>query len=256
MQRILLPLMGMALLAPYAPAQDPAAQSEVPSITEPATAIAFPELLTVPGTRETHRLAGLGVRTKSLFNVKMYAMGLYVEVDGACKSLAKWRDASASKMQTDEKFFRELKEGEFSKSLRLVLARDVDGEELREAFDDNLEPRVLRAAREMKDEGAGKALESFRKLLVGDGFKEGTEFIFTWRVDGTLVVSMKGKVLGEVASPGLCWALFDVYLGRAPLSKSAKRHLVEQMPAVLKRQPHRDAELKDAIGNALDSIGG
>ncbi len=41
------------------------------------------------------------------------------------------------------------------------------------------------------------------------------------------------RVMGEIRSPALCWALFDVYLGSDPISEAGKATLIERFPKVL-----------------------
>lgn len=56
----------------------------------------------------------------------------------------------------------------------------------------------------------------------GLSVRKGSTISFSRRAGGTLVASAGGCVLGQVVSPKVCEALFDLYLGDMPVSKKAK----------------------------------
>jgi hypothetical protein len=125
---------------------------------------------------------------------------------------------------------------QFPMTLRLVMTRDVGGEDMAEAFDGALRPRVIRAAAEKSMPGGEAALETFRGFFsVGEMTKD-SELLFTCTPDGTLSSSVKGTPNPPLASPALCWALFDVYLGDKPISGDGKKGVVANFPDLLARQ--------------------
>ena len=201
-------------------------------VLEPNSGRAFPIRLRAHAGRDLHTLVGTGIRTKTFLKVQVYAFGLYVDAPTATSLLHAWAGRSARDLELDESFYRELLEGRFAMTLRLVMTRDVDGGDMAEAFDDALRPRVERAAAELNMPGGEAALTRFRRYFDRELAKE-TELLFSWLPDGTLVSSVQGEVKGEIRSAALCWALFDVYLGAEPISKDGKKSLVSRFPGLL-----------------------
>ena len=203
------------------------------TIIEPQSKQAFPILMETPGGGSTHTLAGTAIRTKTFFNVQVYAYGLYVDVEGARLTLRRWRGKSARDLERDEAFYSELLEDNFGKTLRLVMTRDVGGDDMAEAFTDALAPRLQRYDREHNTSGGMGALSEFRTYFNSEELTKETELVVSWEPGGTLITTVAGSVRGEINSLALCWALFDVYLGEDPVMKKGKRTVVERMPEIL-----------------------
>jgi hypothetical protein len=190
--------------------------------------VAFPtELQTPVGV---HLLTGTGVRTRTIFNVKVYTFGLYVDGDGARTGLARWRGKSAADLANDASLYDELLKGSFPMTMRLVMARDVGAGQMVEAFDGALAPRVAHAAQRGMP-GGSEALARFRALFTSQ-LKNGTELLFTW-AGNKLLVSIGGRQVGEIDSRALSWALFDVYLGQKPISPEGKRSVVARLSEII-----------------------
>jgi hypothetical protein len=66
---------------------------------------------------------------------------------------------------------------------------------------------------------------------------KGSELVFTWLPGGTLKSTIEGKPAADIQSPALCWALFDVYLGKDPISGGGKKTVVARVPQILAAQP-------------------
>jgi hypothetical protein len=116
-------------------------------------------------------------------------------------------------------------------TMRLVMARDVGAQQMVEAFDEALAPRVAQAAqRDMP--GGAEALGRFRALFTSQ-LRNGTELLFTWAPGDKLLVSIGGRQVGEIESRALCWALFDVYLGPKPISPEGKKTVVGKLSEVI-----------------------
>jgi hypothetical protein len=208
-----------------------AASLSAQTVMEPSSGVAFPATLSVPGDG-SHTLMGTGIRTRTILRVKVYAFGLYVDPEAAREALVSFAGRDARALQRDESFYGALLELSFPMTLRLVMTRDVEGEDMAEAFDDQLRPRVIQAAaRNMP--GGEAALDTFRGYFsVGEMTKD-TELLFTCTPDGTLSSWVKGTPNPQLSSPALCWALFDVYLGPRPISADGKRSLVAGFPDLL-----------------------
>mmetsp|Transcript_13690 Transcript_13690/g.23489 ORF Transcript_13690/g.23489 Transcript_13690/m.23489 type:complete len:297 (+) Transcript_13690:81-971(+) len=190
-------------------------------ITERSTGIVYPQFISDDSLRKQY-LVGVGVRAMSPLKIKAYCIGLYVDVDQAKAPLAQWRGADAATLLHDHSFNQVLLQDRFDKSIRLVMARDVDGLHLAKGFDRSVIPRVRRAASSMNMPGGKEALKEFNGWFRGKNLKTGTEVVLHWHRGGKLTACIDGVVLGRLESPALCWALFDVYLGAKPVSSDAK----------------------------------
>ncbi len=202
-------------------------------VLEPKSGRAFPVSLQVPVGEDVHTLVGTGIRTKTFLKVQVYAFGLYVDVAPAISALQGWAGYSARELERDQSFYEELLKGHFGMTLRLVMTRDVDGDDMGEAFDDALRPRVRRAAEELDMPGGEEALTEFRSYFNVEELTKETELVFSWLPEGRLVSSVQGDVKGEIHSAALSWALFDVYLGAHPISKGGKKSVVSRFPQLL-----------------------
>jgi len=181
-------------------------------------------------------LTGTGLRTKTIFAVKVYAVGMYVEAAGVQEALSKWKGKKASELAKDEGFYKALLGAPVTKSLRLVMTRDVDGEDMGEAFSDSLGPRVDRAVKgleEAKAKAARANMKTFKGVFSMDELAEETEIIFTWLPKGGLVTTIDGKPQGVLDAPVLSRALFDIYFDKDPISDKAKVSLVGRVPGIL-----------------------
>ncbi len=219
--RALLTLLVAALAAPAA----------AQTVTEPSSGVAFPvELSVAGGGRQV--LAGTGLRTRTMLNVKIYAFGLYVDAAGARAALSAYAGRGAAELERDNAFYDAVLRLGFPMTMRLSMIRNITGEQMSEAFEDALRPRVTAAAgRGMA--GGEAALNTFRGFFSLDRLTEGVELLFTCTGDGTLHTSVAGEAKPAIQSRALCWALFDVYLGRNPISASGKRSAIARMPAIL-----------------------
>ena len=75
---------------------------------EPRSRTPFPVSLISPGGTTPHWLMGTALRQRTIFRVKIYAFGLYVDPDGARASLSRFVGASLSILERDERFYRHL----------------------------------------------------------------------------------------------------------------------------------------------------
>ncbi len=211
----------------------PLGAQQVATVEEPSSKVPFPTELTVPGGSATQVLAGTGIRVKTFLKVKVYAFGLYVDPDGARSTLSAYKDMSASTLERDQAFYRRILDQDFAMTLRLVMTRDVGGEDMADAFDGALRPRVQHAAAEMGMPEAETALDQFRGYFSLDEMTKGAEIVFSCSPDGRLTTSVTGEPQASIESETLCWALFDVYLGEKPISGDGKKKVISRFPQIL-----------------------
>ena len=203
------------------------------TVKEHRSGTLFPVRLTPLGTTTPYQLMGTAVREKTLFKIKIYAFGLYVEPDGARSSLSRFAGVSASTLGRDRSFYRRILDMDFAMAIRLVMTRDVAGGALVDAFDRALIPRIRRAAADMNMPGGAKALKQFRLYFDLNEVMKGTEIVFSCAPAGRLETSVKGESRPRIDSEALCWALFDIYLGENPISVDGKKSVVGGVPELL-----------------------
>ncbi len=180
-------------------------------------------------------LLGLAIREKTIFNVNVYSYVVYADTAFIEKDLADWKGKSAKALGKDAALYTKLLQPNGTKELRMRFCRDVDAEDIVEAFEDSLEPRILSRRKAMQGTKADKLkdLTTFRGFFSLDELKEGNELHFTWHADGTLCTVVNGERKPDVKSQDLAWAMFDVYLGDDPISKAGKKDLVSRLPGLL-----------------------
>ncbi|HEV7498753.1 MAG TPA: chalcone isomerase family protein [Vicinamibacteria bacterium] len=174
-------------------------------VAEPKTGVRFPEK-----SGETS-LLGVGLRTKTILKVKVYAIGLYVADSALAGSLK-------GKSGTD--LYRELVWGDFPKEVHLRLVRDVSASQMQESIRDALEK-------------AEKARVDAFVANFGD-IKTGEEYVLRWMPGGTLETIANGVSKPSIADKTFAAAVFGIWLGDDPIQDDIKRDLVSRAPALVK----------------------
>ena len=208
-------------------------------VQESESGTPFPVVLTPPDGKTEHRLVGTGIRQRTVFRVNVYAFGLYVDPAGAETALAEFAGLPAAALQRDARFQRRLLDLDFGMTLRLVMTRTVGGGDVADAFDDALRRRLPRSKGEGHTPDAADALARLRNYLDVDEVVRGAEIIFSCDPVGLLALSMGDTRRPPIASPALCRALFDVYLGKDPIARDGKRNIVAGFASLLAGTPHR-----------------
>ena len=220
-------LLATTLLAVPAVAQD-----MTDSVVDNSTKRAYPVLIQAGETDQIHTLTGIGVRTRTMLNIKVYAVGLYIDPYAAREGMVDWAGKEPKELEKDKEMFRRMLQMDMGMTLRLVMTRDVGGDKMAEAFEKSLAPRVEKAAAEMDMPGGTEALAKFRSYFGVDKVTDGSVLIFSC-VDGILFSTIQGEVAEAILSPALCWALFDVYIGEKPISSGAKKNFGKGMAGIL-----------------------
>lgn len=172
------------------------------SVTEPKSGTTF------EAKRGDLSLAGVGLRTKTMLKVKVYAIGLYV-ADSALPGL-KAKAASPE-------LYKELVWGDFPKELQLKLVRDVTAAQMQEA---------IREALAMQD--ADKARTDAFIANFGD-IKTGQDYILRWTPGGILETIAVGQNKPAIADKNFAAAVFAVWLGDKPIQEDVKVGLVSRL---------------------------
>ena len=176
---------------------------------EPRTGVHF-------ATREADTsLLGVGVRTKTIFKVKVYAIGLYVADAALAGPLA----AHKGKLATPE-LYRDLIWGDFDKRIILRFVRDASREQVQQNFRDAL-PQVDPAR-----------LDVFASHMVAT--KAGEEYVIRWAPGGILETSFAGRPNPPIADKAFAAAVFGIWLREDPIQDDIKRDLVSRAALLIR----------------------
>ena len=237
----LIALLPCAYLLPSQ--QDPATQKEVaPTVIEEETDIPFPIWIDMfekdKAKKERHYLLGTGVREKYFIGIDVYGFAFYVEKGKAVPKLkaAYTKGISMKKLLKDKRFHEALMSDSYNKSMRWVMARDVDGEDVAEAFDDFLEPGIRAITSDKKDLNAGlAAMREMRAYFASGELEEEDELIFLWETGGIMHTYLNGRLLGKISNVHLCYALFDVFVGFDPVDEDGREAIYEGAVKMVKK---------------------
>ena len=172
-------------------------------VAEPHTGVHFAE------KAGEMSLLGVGLRTKTILKVKVYAIALYV-ADTALAGSLKGKSGPA--------LYRELVWGDYPKEVHLRLVRDVSASQMQES---------IREALENADKGRMDTFASY----FGD-IKTGEEYVLRWTPGGTLETLAKGTPKPSIADKTFAAAVFGIWLGEEPIQEDVKRDLVSRVPAL------------------------
>lgn len=193
------------LVALLALQQPPAIEQE---IVEPRTGVRFT-------TRQGDlSLLGVGVRTKTIFRVKVYTIGLYVADAALAGPLA----VHKGKLDTPE-FYRDLVWGDFEKLLLMRFVRDATREQVQQNFREAL-PGVNPAR-----------LDVFASHMIAT--RAGQEYAIRWAPGGVLETSFAGQINTPIVDKDFAAAVFGIWLGEHPIQADIKRDLVSRAPLLI-----------------------
>jgi hypothetical protein len=199
-------MMATVLLAALAWQQPPAIEEE---IVEPRTGVHFT-------TRQADlSLLGAGVRTKTIFRVKVYAIALYVADAALAGPLAVHKGKFDSR-----EFYRDLIWGDFEKQINMRFVRDATRAEVQAAFREAL-PRVNRAR-----------LDEFAAHFVDT--RKGDEWVLRWAPGGVLETSFAGQPNTPIADKDFAAAVFGIWLGEYPIQEDLKHDLVSRTSLLIR----------------------
>lgn len=156
----------------------------------------FPEKTQVAGKELA--LNGVGLRTATMFKVRVYAAGLYVK--------AKSKSAAEIQAQSDPK------------QLRMVFLRDVDAEDMQKAWSKTFESNCVQDCESLQ--GALKQLQGLMQSL-----KKGDSQVYTFEKDAVRV-AINGQEKGKVDGENVAKFLLSTWLGDHPPSEGLRDGLL------------------------------
>jgi|KBSSwiStaDraftv2_1062776.scaffolds.fasta_scaffold06595_7 hypothetical protein len=179
-----------------------------PVVTEPKTGMAF-------ATRTGEMsLLGVGLRTKTVFKFKVYALGLYVADSALTGPLAVHKGRVGTSA-----FYRDLIVGDFEKEFVLKLVRDLSAEQIRGTFRSHMP-------------GADRRLLG-QFVSYFDTTKAGQECVLHWVPGGRLETTVSGVAKPAIADKGFADAVFAIWLRDRPAEDPIRKQLVSRASALL-----------------------
>jgi hypothetical protein len=158
-------------------------------------------------------LLGVGLRTKTMLKVKVYAVGFYVADSALAGPLA------AFKGKTDSApFYKDLVWGDFGKQIVMKFTRGVSTDQIRGAFRETLQ-------------GTSK-VDQF--LGYFGETKEGQEYVLTWKPGGILATKVAGVDKPEINDKTFAAAVFGIWLGEKPIQDDIKKGLASRAAELIK----------------------
>jgi len=196
MQRLIVFLLFLFAAVPAALAQQ---------IAEPKTGAKF------AAKDQDASLLGVGLRTKTMLKVKVYAIGLYV-ADSALAGPLKGKAASPD-------LYRELVTGDFPKKVVMKFVRDVSTSQIRDAFHESLA-------------NAGPKAQEWINYF--NEIRSGQEIVISW-VPGTgLLTKVAGADKPAINDKAFASSVFGIWLGDEPVQDDLKKALASGVPELLK----------------------
>ena len=192
-------LASLALVAP-ALAQE--------AVTEARSAVSFPAKV------GDMSILGVGLRTKTMLKVKVYAIGLYVADTALAGPLHSYKGKTSS-----PEFYKDLRGGDFEKQVTMTFTRDLSTSQLQGAFREVLET----------------ADQKMVTLFVGffGNVKSGQQAIIHWK-DGKLEVQVAGLGKPPISDKNFAQAVFSIWLGDKPIQDDIKRDVVSRADGLIK----------------------
>lgn len=179
-----------------------------PVVTEPKTGMAF-------ATRIGEMsLLGVGLRTKTVFKFKVYALGLYVADSALAGPLAVHKGRVGTSA-----FYRDLIAGDFEKEFVLKLVRNLSAEQIQGTFRSHM-PGADR-----------KLLEQFVSYFGTT--KAGQECVLHWVPGGRLETTVSGVAKPPIADKAFADAVFAIWLRDRPAEDAIRKQVVSRASALI-----------------------
>jgi len=195
MQRLIVFLLLLFAIAPAALSQE---------IIESKTGVKF------AAKDNDASLLGVGLRTKTMLKVKVYAIGLYV-ADSVLAGQLKGKATSPD-------LYRELAAGDFPKKVVMKFVRDVSSSQIRDAFHESL----------------GNAGPKAQEWINYFGeIRSGQEIVIAWTPGTGLLTKVAGADKPVINDKAFASSVFGIWLGDKAVQDDLKKALVSRGPDLL-----------------------
>lgn len=156
-------------------------------------------------------LLGVGLRTKTIAKVKVYAVGLYV-ADSAIAGPLKGKAATPD-------LYRQLVAGDFKKKVVMKFLRNVSKDQIQDAFRDSLK---------------GSGAKSDDWIAYFNDIRSGQNCVIGWTPGVGLETKVAGTDKPAINDKALATAIFTIWLGDKPIQDDVKKGLVARSGELLK----------------------
>jgi Chalcone isomerase-like len=156
-------------------------------------------------------LLGVGLRTRTIAKVKIYAIGLYV-ADSVIAGPLKGKSGTAD-------LYRQLVTGDFKKKVVMKFLRNVSGEQIRDAFSDTFK---------------SSGVKSDEWIAYFNEIRSGQELAIGWTPGVGLETKVAGADKPAINDKALASAIFAIWLGDKPIQDDLKKDLVARGGELLK----------------------
>lgn len=173
-----------------------AAQQE---ITDNATGITFPEVVSFNSNGKDLSLKATGVATRKKLIVKVYSIASYLQ--------------EGTPLQGNDKANALLNAGG-AKQLTLKWARDVPLSKVQEAYHEGLKKNI---PQNLQKELAPQ-VENYIALFNRD-VRQGDEHVLRWFPEGYVDIFINGNQVGKIGNPQFARALWSIWLGTQSVVK-------------------------------------
>jgi hypothetical protein len=180
-----------------------------PVVTEPKTGLSF---ATKVGDMS---LLGVGLRTKTFLNFKVYALGLYVADSSLAGSLAVHKGNVGTSA-----FYRDLVVGDFEKQFVLKLVRDLSADQIQGTFRSHMpaaDPELL-----------DQFVSYFGSTRAGE------ECILHWVPQEGLETTVSGVAKPAIADKAFADGVFAIWLRDRPEEDPIRTQVVSRAKELLK----------------------
>ncbi len=157
---------------------------------------------TVNVGRANLTLNGVGLRTATIFSVKVYAAGLYL----------------AQPSHDAEKIM----EAQWPVQLQMEFLRNVKSADIADAWDKSFKENCLKECEKLEPR-----LYLLKQMMPS--VKKGDRMIYTFQESG-VEISLNGKTLGDVARADFSRFLLSTWFGKKPPTEDLKKGLLGLTP--------------------------
>ncbi|HET7293556.1 MAG TPA: chalcone isomerase family protein [Vicinamibacteria bacterium] len=170
------------------------------TVTEPRSGVSFEK------KRGETTLTGVGLRTRTMLKVKVYAVGLYVADAVLAGPLQGERGRPKSPA-----FYQEMVSGDAPRAIHMKFVRDLSADQIRNAFREVLQK-------------ADKAKVDAFVGYFGE-LKSGQDCLLEWAPGGVLKTTFAGAAKPDIADKAFASAVFGIWLGEKPIQDDIKADL-------------------------------
>nr|AIA59796.1 chalcone isomerase [Lycoris radiata] len=212
--------------------------------------IAFPALITPPGSSKAHFLGGAGVRGLEIEGkfIAFTAIGVYLENDSISGLADKWRGKGGEELAASIDFFRDIYTGPFEKLTKVTMILPLTGEQYTEKVSENCV--AYWKAIGIYTDAEAAAIKKFKELFKTENFPPCSSILFTHSPTGSLAIafSKDGSIpeagAAVIENKALTQAILESIIGEHGVSPDAKWSLAHRLSEILNKVEDVEAKVQ------------